>query len=75
MNTMSATTGDLLGGFEQTEIALEYALRDHGDALREMLRVPLEDMPRVGERLQTTMLRVLALRDRRACIRAEIAQH
>ena len=66
---------DLLGAFEQAEIALECALREHHAALLNMQRAVLEDLPQAGEQLQSTMRRVLFLRDQRDRLRDAIARH
>jgi hypothetical protein len=40
-----------------------------------MQRAVLDDMPRANEHLQSTMLTVLRLRDRRDRLRAEMSLH
>jgi hypothetical protein len=75
MDTALPQISDLLGAVEQAEIALECALQEHHAALTHMQRATLEDLPRAGERLQSTMLTVLRLRDRRDRLRSAIARH
>jgi hypothetical protein len=62
---------DLLGAFEQVEIALEYALQAHRDACLELR----QDRPAAGQHLETTLRTLLRLHDRRDHLRTEIARH
>jgi hypothetical protein len=62
---------DLLGAFEQVEIALEYALQAHQDACLELR----QDQPAAGQHLETTLRTLLRLHDRRDHLRTEIARH
>jgi hypothetical protein len=62
---------DLLGAFEQVEIALECALQAHQDACQELR----QDRPAAAQHFETTLRTLLRLHDRRDLLRTEIARH